>query len=359
MFDSITLFDWAPSFGVGRRGRKLLDRGEAATATITGIRVSHTGTDSDGVNCQDYVYALDVRTGTGVRRLACRQRLTPHRELVHLGSQVHVRVDRDRVIIDWEATLDDLGQDSHLGESAGFWKPLDPSKAPADGVVDFEQNGAQKLIRQGQPATATVLRINELRSELFGMALENVDVDVQVVANDGSTRQALVRKVIPPDYAHHLLRVGSVVPVGVDRGGERITIDWVAAASGEARIDPSPPVPTRKPGAPPAPSPQPGAGAAVASGLQGLLGKMMDAGGMPTEAPLDAEFPFETYVEVSARLTKYAIPPSQHDAYAEQFGVAPGAWGPGSRAWQSRMVRDWKLGAEYGEAYQAAYKRLG
>lgn len=363
MFDSFTLLDWdGPSFGVGRRGRKLLERGDEATATIVGIAVSSTGSDDGGTNSRHYAYALDVLAGTGApQRLGCRQHLNPHRRAVHLGSQVVVRHAKGRVIIDWPKTLDRLGVErSGPADSADFWKPLSGDAIPAPGVADREQGSDQRRIAKGAPARATVLRINELSGGLFGGGIENVDVDVLLTPEGGAPREALLRKIIAPDYAHHLLKVGVVLPVAVDRhkGSERITVDWVAAANGQTSVDASPPQATRDPAAP-LPGAAPTQPDKIAGALGGLLGKALDHAGLSTEAPEGAEIPFETYVEVSARLARDAVPPAEHDVYAQRFGVPPGAWGPGSRAWQSRCARDWKLGAQYGQAYQDAFQRLG
>jgi hypothetical protein len=235
ILDSITIFDWdGPSFGIGRRGRKLLARGEQATATIVGIKVTRTANGDDaGSNSKHYAYALDVQQGKGAPvRMGCRQYFSPERRRVGLGSQVVVRHRKGRVIIDWRGTLAGLGSDNaRLGDSTEWWKPLkDP---PAPGIEDHEQNGNRKRIAAGQAAHATVLKINALEG-LFG-SIENVDVDVELAYPDGTKAPGLLRKVIAPDYAHHLLRPGAVLPVGVDKGGSRITVDWVAACNSAAR----------------------------------------------------------------------------------------------------------------------------
>lgn len=280
LFDSITLFDyWTPMFGAGRRGRKLLERGETATATITGIRVTRTGDSDTGTNNNHYAYALDVRTGTGIKRLACRQNLVPQRKLTHVGSEVQVRYRGDRVIIDWAATLTALGADGTHAESTIWWKPMRPRKAPAHGVRDHEQNGPRRRINGGTPGSATVLRITELNSNLFGGTLENVDVDVQLTTADGPSRQALLHKIIAPDYAHYLVTPGTVLPVGVDRGGERITVDWLAAVNGGATTDPAPPAAERDVSAPIAPT----QGERLGGMLQGLYDRAMDSAGVPAD----------------------------------------------------------------------------
>ena len=351
--DSITIFDWdGPRFGIGLRGRRLLERGEQSRAVIAGIKVTRTGSDGDGSNTRHYAYALDVREPHGQPvRLGCRQLITPSREAVHVGSEVVVRRRRRKVIIDWAATLDGMGiEHGDLANSADFWKPL--RKPPPAGVSDVEQNGDRRRIARARAARATVLRIVALDS-MFGM-IQNVDVDVQLTfTDDGSTRQGLLRRVVPPDYAAFLLAVGTVLPVGVDKDGERITVDWVAAANGGTSVDPAPPAATRDPAAPQEPT----ATGKLGNALQGMLAGVVAKGGLSTEAPEGAEIDFDTWVEVSAGLVRDGIPEAQHDAYATSLGVPPGRWAEASRAWQVRAATDWSLGARYGDAYQRAFQR--
>ncbi|MDP2712675.1 MAG: hypothetical protein Q8O56_15795 [Solirubrobacteraceae bacterium] len=340
-----------PSFGIGRRGRRVLRSGRRATGVIVGIKVTRSSS-GEGTNSRHYAYALDVEQPQGESiRLGCRQRLAPQREIVHVGSQVVVRQRRRKVIIDWAATLDELEvEHDGLAESAGSWKPL--RKPPPAGVEDLERNGERRRIARGRAAQATVLRVVALDS-MFG-ALENVDVDVQLTFDDdGSTRQALLRRIIPPDYAAFLLRVGTVLPVGVDKDGESITIDWVAAANDGTTVAAAPPAPTRDLDAPPPPT----ASEKLGDALQGMLAGAIAAGGLSTEAPEGAEIDFDTWVEVSAGLARDAVPEADHDAYATRLGVPPGRWADASRAWQVRASSDWRTGARYGEAYQQAFQR--
>ncbi len=355
MLDSFTLFDWSPSFGIGRRARKLLVHGEAAPATIAGIKVTHSG-DSESSNSYLYAYLLDVRTGAGVRRMACRQFLAPQRALAHLGEEVSVRLAKDQVIIDWAATLAGRGLDGAGGGSTHWWKTLDPAQVP-EGVDDHEQGSVRKWIARQTPATATVLRVTELTSRTFGMSLENLDVDLQLTLPDGSTRQTMLRKIIPPDYARHLVVTGTVLPAAVSPSGDQMIVDWIAAANGGASHDPAPPVPTRKLSEPAPATAGSTAGGKLLGAFEGLMGKALDAGGLSAELPPEQEIPFQTFVEVTARIDRTGVPPSQQDRFAQQFGVPAGAWGPASRAWQSRLARDLALSAEYREAYAAAYGR--
>jgi hypothetical protein len=50
------------------------------------------------------------------------------------------------------------------------------------------------------------------------------------------------------------------------------------------------------------------------------------------------------------------VAPADHDAYAQRHGVPAGGWSDAQRAWQGRMMRDPRVGARFGSAYQAALK---
>src|SRR3712207_5305308 len=92
---------------LGRRARKLLERGERAHATITGILVTRTQTGEHASEANEFVfaYALDVRAPGGAFRVGVRQRLDSRRWRAHVGAEVVVAFDGDGVIIDWERTL--------------------------------------------------------------------------------------------------------------------------------------------------------------------------------------------------------------------------------------------------------------
>jgi hypothetical protein len=60
---------------------------------------------------------------------------------------------------------------------------------------------------------------------------------------------------------------------------------------------------------------------------------------------------------VEAALSLAGIPPAQYDGYAsENLGVPAGRWGAIRAEWEGRQRADWRVGAAYGEAYEAARK---
>ena len=75
----------------------------------------------------------------------------------------------------------------------------------------------------------------------------------------------------------------------------------------------------------------------------------------PTESVAPVEgVSFELWVSTLAGIAKNAVAPDGYDAFATARGVPPGRWNEVNAAWQARLQSDWKLGAKFGEAYQAA-----
>lgn len=67
---------------------------------------------------------------------------------------------------------------------------------------------------------------------------------------------------------------------------------------------------------------------------------------------------FELWVATLARIAKQMVPPAAQDGFAAAQGVPAGRWLAISSAWQMRANTDWKLGAQFGTAYQAEISRL-
>lgn len=331
-------FDIGPTIIIGgRKGRKVLRDGEPGEATIVGIAVDRRPADDETE--PRYTYALDVRPAGGGAPFRCgvRQRLTPRREEAHLGVRVPVRIRGDEVAIDWERFT--TGEDDHDVFLHG-WGMRD---APEPGVADPFRREEQERVAAGEAVQVTVLRAAAATSILG--PLENVDLDVEVRHADGRTEQRRLTRLLPPVYARHLLREGVVLPGGVDRGGERLTIDWARAASGDVVVDPSPAAPAEDV-VQPAPAVDRLADAAFA-----LAERAVGAAGGQADAQID----LDRYVEVSVALMRDRVPPAEHEAYAAARGV-PG-WAGVDAAMKAQMMRDPAMATRYGAAWEAATKR--
>jgi hypothetical protein len=314
---------------VGRRARRVLSKGESADATIVGVLVERT-TDGDTVE-PEYRYALDLHTGLGTSRVGVRQRLGAQRSDAHVGAIVPVKVLGDKVVIDWER---------HLGTAretiVGTWRMVDP---PHEGVEDRWRKKERKRIDAGASGSITVLGVTPVTS-LLGPT-ENLDLEVQVQLADGAVPE--VRRlncVWPPDYARFLVTVGAILPVGIDKDGQRITIDWERAANGGAGFDAAPPEP------PPPAAPQARAGDRAMSAVDAFVARRVGAG--DPEAVGDVTL--ETYVEIQVGLILDRVAPADADAYATRHGVPAGTWTAVDGAWKARTMT-----AEYGTQFGALF----
>jgi hypothetical protein len=73
-------------------------------------------------------------------------------------------------------------------------------------------------------------------------------------------------------------------------------------------------------------------------------------------APIDG-VTFEHWVAVEAGIARDRVAPGDLESYAETHGVPAGQWTTTRRAWQQRMTSDWRIGARFGEAFQAEMQR--
>ena len=321
---SLTSLEWTR--WNARRARRLLNEGRQGRGRIVGIRVRHGG-NSDASDTK-YEWAVDVTPSAGESyRAGFRQHLQ-HADRARLNMEVPVRHDdRRRTIIDWPAMLKTWGLDSADVHEMG-WKQL--RSTPDEGIDD-------KTIRtvKGERTHATLVDVD--RYELFGMTTDNFNLVLRAGGRD-----LLAKREYVPVYARHLVEPGTELPVGID--GDKVRVDWTAAATGQ-------------PGSalPPA--------AAAIKREQPVEAMTAAPAQTPQEAiaaaPLDDAIDgvgFDTWVEVSAGLVRDRVPPASHDAYAQEHGVPAGAWAGAEAAWQARMMSDWTIGARYGEAYAAALK---
>jgi hypothetical protein len=314
----------------GRRAARVLRKGESFEATIVGILVERT-TDGELIE-PEYRYALDVRTGFGTSRVGVRQRLAGSRRGdAHIGATLPVKVHDDKVVIDWGRHLEAEG-----AVVVGTWRMVNP---PGEGVEDRWRKKERKRIDAGAPASITVLGVTPVTSPLG--PTENLDLDVQLLPADGAGPEPRrLDRVWPPDYARFLVKVGAILPVGVDKDGRRITIDWEHAANGGAGFDATPPEPP-----PPAPR-DPGAGERAMRAADAFVTRHVGAGD-PTAA---GDVTLETYVDIQVGLILDRVAPAHADAYAARHGVPAGSWATVDGAWKARTMT-----AEYGTQFGALF----
>ncbi len=322
---------------VGRRAGRVLRKGEATEATIVGLQVERT-TDGDSVE-PEYRYALDVRTGLGTSRVGVRQRLGTKRGDAHVGATVPVKVLDDKVVIDWGRHL---GREDEM--TVGTWRMVDP---PAEGVEDRRRRDERRRIDAAIGGTVTVLRATPVTSA-FGPT-ENLDLDVQLLTTGGDAETRRLGNVLPPDYGRHLVQVGAVLPVAIDKDGRRITVDWERAANGGAGFDAAPPEPP--PLAPQAASdaraPSNSAGDRAIRAVDAFVARRMGAG----DPAAVGDVTLETYVEIQVGLILDRIAPADADAYAAtRHGVPTGTWAAVDGAWKARTMT-----AEYAVPFGALF----
>jgi hypothetical protein len=211
MFDDlfINLFDFSRT---DRKLKRLLDRGETATARIDGVTIKR---DSDS---ESHYYRLLTPDG---QVLGVRQMLLPRSALARLGAEVVIRRLDGRAIIDWPATLERAGTPDANAGVIGVPRSKPPERGIRDNTVD------RKRIAKGTPAEAELLRAEA--KFVMGMPMENCDLHVRI---DG--RETVVKRAIVPPYALYLLQPGTLLPVAVDP--KRVTVDWITAAERDYRV---------------------------------------------------------------------------------------------------------------------------
>ena len=322
-------------FGLGKvKGEQVFTRGERSNGRIVGIEVTEVTRDEHNVRVDEY--AVEVAAAP-VFTAGVNQNLRPD-DAIRLGMPVVVRHLDGNVVIDWPATCD--------GGPGIVWAAT--KNPPAPGIVD-NSLGLDKARRKGTGASATIDRAS-VEDAFFGMA-QMLQLDLTVRAEGLEGYQVQAKKVKVPHYATHLCLEGTVLPVWVNPERlDRVTIDWPVAAMTDPGI-----------GKPPA---------EVLAGVGNVFsgkGPATSVLNVADDRPLAADVStshtpingvsFQTWVDVEAGLERDRVRPADYDGYAQQHGVPAGAWAGAVAGWQKRMMTDWRLGAAYGEAYEAARKR--
>ena len=202
-----------------------------------------------------------------------------------------------------------------------------------------------RLLREGTRATATVAAVEQARG-LFG-ASQKWHLTLRVRPPDGQPYAAELKwEPVPPSH-RHLVAPGSELPVAVDRSRrDRVAIDWHAAAEAAARDVPAAGIPTAR--------------RRAAAGQTLAVGGPMPS---PIAAPVGDDsahgVSFDTWVAVQVGLIRDRVPPARYDEYAQRHGVAAGTWAQAHAEWERRVRADWRLGARFGQAFEAERKRSG
>jgi hypothetical protein len=119
-----------------RRAKPLLERREVVTGRIDAIRVVDRIDPPD-----DWSYGVEVAGA----RYGFMQWLEPARGRASLGAEVVLRRLDGKVLIDWPASLAQLGFDGEtLGASVQRWKPLEEPPPPGLTGVTEEQLGRRR-----------------------------------------------------------------------------------------------------------------------------------------------------------------------------------------------------------------------
>jgi len=310
---------------------KVWNQGEPAEGRIVGIRRAQISEDESTYEIEDY--AIDV----GGELVGVRQKLVP-REEVRLGMPVTVHRIGKAAVMRWGSAADNR------------WKAVKP---PAAGIED-------KVAGPPRGWTSGEAEILDLGSRSGMLGLTTI-AQAKVRFSDGS--EGIVDKWVAPFYATHLGAVGTKLPaLRHPRDPEKVRIDWPAAAVANPGIG------VASVASSVATSPESsrvmGTGGIIAApgfGKGGLLDRMQEklleksAGfvGANIEAGAADDDPvsWEKFLEVTVAIKNAGYgTPEQMDAVAATHGVVPGTWADANARWMGRIMKDWKLGAAYGQA---------
>lgn len=318
------------------RAEKLAAAGDPNTAVITGIKRRYNGDFTD-TDIRLEWYSPEPRVG-GIHYGADVPLV------IRLGSTIAVKTDGDSVVVDPAAMAGVPGAPSDAGRSS--------RKAPEQGADD-KALVSQVLSRIGgkwTPQEATVESF--ARQDVMGMPTENWDITVTCA--DGS--RALVKRDYVPPYARWYVAPGAVVPVVVDPkdpGRAQISYPLLAeqraVAGGTWQDDP----------------PEGSIADTLLSGNQrphvepaAAMGEPIDLTPSEESAAAIEGITIERCAYIEAALIKNRVGQAEYDAYAVQFGAPAGRYTAIKAEWDQRIRSDWRLGAAFGEAFEAARKEF-
>lgn len=318
------------------RAEKLAASGDPNTAVITGIkrRYNESTTDTD---LRLEWYSPEPRVG-GIHYGADIPLA------IRLGSTIAVKTDGDTVVVDPAAMAGVPGAPTDAGRSS--------RKAPDQGADD-KALVSQVLGRTGgkwTPQDATVESFERVTA--LGMPTENWHITVTCA--DGT--KALVKRDYVPPYVRWYVAPGAVVPVVIDpKDPARAQINYPllaeqrAVAGGTWQDDPPEgSIADTLLGASQHPDVEPAAS----------MGEPIDLTPSEESAAAIEGITIEQCAYIEAALITDRVGQSEYDAYAVQHGAPPGRYTAIKAEWDQRIRTDWKVGAAFGEAFEAARKQL-
>ena len=322
-------------FGLGGvKPQKVVEKGQRAPGRIVGIEVEMVSGGEGESDRRVDEYAVEVLTSATVRRGGAAVPAARFRRATRHGRRRASprRARRHRLAGD-ERWLELPG----LGAAQG---------TAGRGILD-KTLGLKKAAK-GVPATVTISDL-QIREAMMGLA-SVLAIGIAVRPDGLDEYDSELKNAKVPFYATHLAEIGRELPGWVNPGRlDKVVIDWAAAAETEPGV-----------GVPPA-------------AILGSIGNVFTGTGTPTSAmsvPADdrpiAEstdghdaidgVTFDMWVAVEAGTQRDRVAPAEYDAYAERYGVPPGAYTAAAAGWQARMMKDWRLGAAFGEAVEKAKK---
>lgn len=314
---------------------KILAKGLPSPGRITGIHVRYVS-DGDSDRRVDE-YAVEHAGGT----IGVRQVLAPD-EYVRLGMEVDLVLLDGAGVIEWAATGRRLGFDGRV-EPYRFKMLKEP---PATGIID-DDKAVAAIRKKGEPVSIAITGLDE-RSYLGGMA-HRLTATVTVTLPGTEPYQAEIKGLAVPFYASHLITEGRVAPGFVTlKRLDRPVIDWAAAANADPGVG-------RPPARPRSEVPVEAMGTADDDTTGTSVRDSIDAAA--GDGKIHGGIDLATYVAVEAGLQKDRVKPTEHGAYAVSKGVPAGTWASASAAWQAAIRSDWRVGAAFGEAFEAERKR--
>lgn len=311
---------------------KVIDKGSIRQGTLVGIRYEYT---SDDVPRRREAYAVRLDDG---RTVGVAQALDPA-DHVRLGMPVVAHELDGKIVIDGVATMARSGQTGRTYTEG--WKAL--KEPPPDGIVD---DAVSKATRKGTPGTIVVSGLSQ-RDVFFGLG-SAIDLDGVVTLPGEEPYAVTVAKIEVPPYATHLPVVGNELVCVVGRRLDKPAIDWAASAMRRPGVG-EPPV-------------QLGSGPREATSLAADSTEFA-----PVEQQIAAAagsgdtiggITIDTFAAIHAGLQHDRVRPADVDAYAVQFGVAPGTWSSVEAEWHAAIRADWRIGAAYGEAISVHQRDL-